>query len=246
MEAGGWLVTAGDGLMEACSVAYLYKNLPLRDWLSCSEKFGMPGIVGRTDATLDSPEWNEFAAAIKDFSQDWSAVFNRSNSIELIEPKNQGEGMFASLVDKMDRAMTALWRGGDLSTMSVRNAAGASLQQNEADILEMDDAQMISETLTTQVSRYVLQYHFGDAPALAYFKLRAGNKRDVELDLKVDEFLVQSGAPMAAADALARYDRPLPDAGEALLKPAATPVAIESKEGLLASLDNQAERAEGN
>jgi phage gp29-like protein len=224
----------------------MYKNLPLRDWLSCSEKFGMPGIVGRTDATLDSPEWNEFAAAIKDFSQDWSAVFNRSNSIELIEPKNQGEGMFASLVDKMDRAMTALWRGGDLSTMSVRNAAGASLQQNEADILEMDDAQMISETLTTQVSRYVLQYHFGDAPALAYFKLRAGNKRDVELDLKVDEFLVQSGAPMAAADALARYDRPLPDAGEALLKPAATPVAIESKEGLLASLDNQAERAEGN
>ena len=189
MAPGGWLVTAGDGLMEACSVAYMYKSIPLKDWISCSEKFGMPGIVGRTDATLDSAEWNEFAAAVQKFSSDWSAVFNRDNTVELVETKNQGESLFATLVDKMDRAMTALWRGGDLSTMSVRNAAGASLQQNEADILETDDAQMISETLTTQVSRYVLQYHFGDAPPLAYIKIRSNDKRDIGLDLKVDQFL---------------------------------------------------------
>ena len=52
--------------------------------------------------------------------------------------------------------MTILWRGGDLGTMSVHNAAGASLQADETDILEADDAQMIGETLTTQVSRHVL------------------------------------------------------------------------------------------
>ncbi len=28
MEPGGWLVTVGDGLMEACSVAYMFKQLP--------------------------------------------------------------------------------------------------------------------------------------------------------------------------------------------------------------------------
>ncbi len=218
MEPGGWLVTVGDGIMEACSVAYMFRSLPLRDWLSCSEKFGMPAIVGRTDAALDSAEWNAFVAAIRDFSSDWSAVFSRNNSIELVEPKNAGEGPFAPLVEKMDRAITSLWRGGDLGTMSAHNAAGASLQADETDILEMDDAQMIGETLTAQVSRYVLQYYFGDAPQLAYIKIRAARKKDLDQDLKVDQFLLQSGAPIAIKDALERYDRPAPKPAEPLLK----------------------------
>jgi len=45
-----WLVTVGDGIMEACSVAYMFKSLPLKDWLALSEKFGMPGLLGKTDA----------------------------------------------------------------------------------------------------------------------------------------------------------------------------------------------------
>lgn len=230
MTPAGWLVTVGDGIMEACSVAYMFKHLPLRDWLSSSEKFGMPGIVGCTDAALDSPEWNAFVETIRNFSQDWSAVFNRNNSIELIEPKSQGEGPFAPLVEKMDRAITTLWRGADLGTMSAHNAAGASLQAEESDILEMDDAQMISETLTAQVSRHVLQYHFGDAPQLAYIKIRASDKRDLDQDLKVDQFLLQSGAPIAIHDALERYDRPAPKPGEDLLKPIASisPVSNEN------------------
>jgi phage gp29-like protein len=220
MTPAGWLVTVGDGIMEACSVAYTFKHLPLRDWLACSEKFGMPGIVGRTDAALDSAEWNAFAETVRNFSQDWSAIFNRNNSIEIVEPRGQGEGPFAPLVEKMDRAIATLWRGADLGTMSAHNAAGASLQADETDILEMDDAQMISETLTAQVSRHVLQYHFGDAPQLAYIKIRASNKRDLNQDLKVDQFLLQAGAPLAINDALERYDRPLPKPGEELLKPA--------------------------
>jgi phage gp29-like protein len=221
MEPGGWLVTVGDGLMEASSVAYMFKQLPLRDWLASCEKFGMPAIVGRTDASPDSPEWNSFVAAIRDFSSDWSAVFNRTNSIELIEPKISGEGPFAPLVEKMDRAITALWRGADLGTMSAHNAAGASLQADETDILESDDSQLISETLTAQVSRYVLQYHFGDAPQLAYIKIRTGRKNNLEQDLQVDQFLLNSGAPLAITETLERYNRPAPKPSEPLLKPSA-------------------------
>ena len=221
MEPGGWLVTVGDGLMEACSVAYVYKNLPLRDWLRYAEKFGTPGVLGRTEASIDSPAWNDLSEAVAKFGQDWSVVCNKENSIELVETKTTpGEGPFAPLVEKMDRAITTLWRGGDLGTISSHNAAGASLQGDEADILECDDAQMISETLTAQVSRIVLQYYFGDAPQLAYLKLRTPDKSETDMDLKVDQFLVQSGAPVSVKDALERYGRPTPQAGEPLLKPA--------------------------
>ncbi|MDB6066232.1 MAG: hypothetical protein JWR26_2440 [Pedosphaera sp.] len=224
MEPGGWMVTVGDGVMEACSVAYIYKTLPLRDWLSYSEKFGTPGIIGHTTAAKDSVAWNEFANALESFSQDWKVICNKENSIDLVEPKGQGEGPFAPLVERMDRAMTALWRGADLGTLSSHNAAGASLQADESDILEMDDAQMISETLTAQVSRYVLQYHFGDAPQLAYIKVRTVEKRDLSLDLQVDQFLLSAGVPISVKDALERYGRPAPQPGEPLLKPTAAPL----------------------
>ena len=32
--------------MEACSIAYLFKHLPLRDWLVYCERNGMPGVRG--------------------------------------------------------------------------------------------------------------------------------------------------------------------------------------------------------
>jgi phage gp29-like protein len=229
LEPGGWLVTVGDGIMEACSVAYVFKHLPLRDWLSYSEKFGMPGVLGRTDAPLDSPEWNEFAEAIKNFSQDWSAVCSHANSIDLVEAKGQANDPFRPLVEIMDRAITTLWRGADLGTISAHNAVGASLQADEGDILESDDAQMIGETLTAQVSRRVLQYYFGDAPQLAYIKILTRERRDTEQDLKTDDFLLRAGFPISIASAGERYGRDIPAPGEPLLvAPAIEPVTTDS------------------
>ncbi|MBN1403817.1 MAG: DUF935 family protein, partial [Opitutales bacterium] len=46
LEPGRWMLTCGAGIMEACSVAYLYKHLPLRDWLLYCERNGMPGVRG--------------------------------------------------------------------------------------------------------------------------------------------------------------------------------------------------------
>ncbi len=73
----------------------------------------------------------------------------------------------------------------------------------------------------------MLQYHFGDAPQLAYIKIRTSEKRQIEQDLQVDQFLLQSGAPISVKDALERYDRPAPEPGEALLetRPACRPCA---------------------
>jgi phage gp29-like protein len=230
MEPGGWLVTVGDGIMEASSVAWVYKSLPLRDWIAYTEKFGTPGIVGKTDASLNSKEWEDFSEIIKNFSQNWSAIVSKGNEVELIQPKGASETPFATVIEKMDRAITTLWRGADLGTMSSHNAAGASLQADETNLLEVDDAQMISETLTAQVSRHVLQYHFGDVPQLAYIKIRTPDRKEVAQSLQVDQFLLQSGAPVAVKDALERYDRPIPDAGEVLLKAGApTQVAHEAK-----------------
>jgi phage gp29-like protein len=227
LEPWGWLVTVGDGIMEACSVAYMYKHMPLKDWVSFSEKFGFPGIVGETRAARDSQEWKDMEDAMAKFSNDWSAVF-RQGKIALVETKNQGDQPFKPLVDMMNEEMTRLWRGSDLSTSSKMHALGATLQRDESTILEQDDAQMIGETLNAQVSRFVLQYHFGDGPALAYLRLATPEPQTVAHDIAVDQFLLAAGAPVAVRDALERYHRPQPDAGEELLHAPVTPVNTRS------------------
>src|SRR6267154_510478 len=224
MEDGGWMVTVGDGIMEACSVAYIFKHLPMRDWLNFSEKFGMPGILGLTDAAIDSPEWNAFVAAVQNFGTDWAAVANLTNKIDLVEVKNQGQQPFQPLVERMDEEMTRLWRGSDLGTSSKHNATGASLQGDEGEILEVDDSNMLSETLTNNVSRYALAWKFGaDAKQLAYIKIKTSEKKNLELDLKIDDFLLKAAFPIDQASAGERYSRAIPDAGADLLVASAAP-----------------------
>jgi len=79
------------------------------------------------------------------------------------------------------------------SALSAHNAAGASLQADESDILEADDAQMIGETLTPR-SAYVLQFILATRPARVYQNRRQrekGNRPGPE----GGSFLVESGAP---------------------------------------------------
>jgi phage gp29-like protein len=219
MRPGEWLVTCGDGLMEACSVAAMLKQLSLTDWLNFNERYGQPFLDAATSASPGSEDWDRLVQYVQNFGADGGGVRSQSATISMLEPKNSASETYERMVANMDRAMTIIWRGGDLGTSSGKNHTGASLQQDESDILEADDAVSTEETLATQVSRWVIRHQFGpDAPVLAYLKFKRQDKQNVELDLKIDQFLLQAGAPLEVKNLLERYGRPLPAAGETLLK----------------------------
>jgi len=236
MQPGEWLVTCGDGIMEACSVLYCMKSMVLKSLLSFLDKFGMPGIHGKTDAQKESPEWNDFVEALENFAEEWSAVTNRNAEISLIECKSTGNAGFTQAVEMFDRAITQLWRGGDLGTKSGQDATGASLQEDETEILETDDAKMIEETLDQKVTKYALAWKFGpDTPQLAYIKLRTTPRSNVKDDLAVDGFLSTfrdgDGKTLLGVQAtLERYGRPLPKPGEETLQAPAAPTVDEDPE----------------
>lgn len=225
LEERGWMVTVGEGIMVACSIAWMFKRLPLQDWLTYCEKFGLPGVLGKTDSAKGSSEWDSMVEAVENFAVDWAAVTSRDNTIELVEVKGQGNHPHPPLVERMDRALATLWRGADLSTISKGQGLGASLQGDETDILDEDDTEMISETLNIYVDKWVIQYLFGPgAKQLAYIAIGKPQRQNIELDLKVDEFLVRHGVPVSVSDTLERYGRPAPDQGEPLLSaPTAAP-----------------------
>ncbi|MCX6954327.1 MAG: DUF935 family protein, partial [Verrucomicrobia bacterium] len=219
LAPGGWMVTVGAGLFEATSVAYLFKNLPLRSWLTYCDKFGLPGLHGETTAAFGSEEWNRFRDALATFSQDWALLTSAGAKITPLEVNASGTVPHKDLIDRMDRAITRLWRGADLGTMShAQSAVGSQPQESETEILAAADALLISETLQHYVDAWVIRYRFGTTPR-AYFKLQPRTKTNWDQELRIDDALIRWGIPRAQSELLARYGRPAPAAGEALATP---------------------------
>jgi len=190
----------------------MFKQMPLKDWVSYSDKFGTPGILGTTNADKGSEAGDALKTAVSNFGQDWSGIVYGANGtikepISLISPRGEGTLPFPPLVERMDRALASLWRGSDLSTLSADNK-GASLQQDESDILLQDDAEMISETLRLYLDRWIIWQKFGTRP-LAYSKIVVPESRNLPLDLKIDELLLKAGARIGERERLEYYGRPL-------------------------------------
>jgi phage gp29-like protein len=217
LEPGAWLVTVGDGLMEACSIAYLFKHLPLRDWLVYCERNGMPGVKGITDAPPNSTQWDRARDAVENFGAEFHALMSRGTDIEAIDLSSRGELPYPALIDRMDRAIAALWRGSDLATLSRQSGAGASLQADETAVLEEDDAAMISETLNAQVDKFVLEYLFTGEDVKAYVRLIPNVKKSVRDEIALYRDLYDLGVPLALDDIRERFGLTTPADSDVLL-----------------------------
>jgi hypothetical protein len=224
MAPGEWLITTGDGLMEASSICYLFKNLPLKSWLAMLDRLGSGALVGKTPAQFNSPQWNNFVEAMQQFGEEWAGVFSANTSIEMLESKNVAGSVFEPLIDKMEKAITRMWRGVDMATAAaVAGESGASVQADEADIFETDDPLVLEEALHEQVTKFALAWKFGDAPVYARLKFRGPPEQSIKDDLAVDAFLLPLGL-LGQESTLARYNRPKPADGETVLQPpVATP-----------------------
>ena len=227
MADGEWLVTSGDGIGIAASVAAMGKRLSFQDWLLFSERCGQPGLHAKTGAKKGSDEWNNLVAAVANFGRDWGIVTDMSTVVESVSLANGGPLPFPELVRLMNQAISALYRGNDLSTISGDSGdVGASLQGEETDLLEQAACETLSETLQEQVERHVIAYEFGDEEPLAYIQISPRAVPDVDKEIQVDQHLVSLGVPLSRNDALERYGRAMADpadGNDAALKQAQPP-----------------------
>ncbi len=211
LEGGGWLVTRGAGIMIACSILYMFKNLTWKDWLNYNQRFAIPGLHGTTPAAKGSDEWNNLKDALTNFGQDWVLLTNEGAKIEPVDVAGKGIAPHKELVERCDRAMAILWRGADLSTMSRGGGSvGASVQEKETEILFQDDCAMIEDALNRQIVPYIIQYATGGADVLVELRLSQPQKIETDKEIAVDTFLLGAGVPITKASLLDRYGRSTP------------------------------------
>ena len=210
MEPGEWMVTVGEGVGIAAAVAAMSKRLSLNDWLLFSEKCGIPGLHAKTGAPEGSDEWEKLVDALRSFGKDWAVVTGHETEVATVSLANSGQTPYPELVKAMNKAISVLYRGADLSTQSGEggDANGASLQGEESDILEQDACEMLSETLQEQVERFVIEYVYGKGVRpLAYIQIEPNAKEDAKLDMEIDNHLMDAGISLSKNDMLQRYGR---------------------------------------
>lgn len=208
--------------MIATAIAYMFKTLPLRDWITYCERNGMPAFIGTTDSPAESAQWKAIVEAVRNLASDYAAVKNSSEKIEVLDLKGSQAALpYEPLVKRMDAKIAAMWRGGDLSTMSSGTRAqgrGSNRQEDEAEILLDDDVALIDETINSYVVKYACEYLFGAAPLVRYATI-VPPKEATAQDITIDQFLVGAGAQLSVEDAMKRYGRVAAQQGETLLTP---------------------------
>ena len=209
LEENSWMVTCGDGLMVASSIAYIFKQLPLRDWLIYCERNGMPGIKAKTDAYPDSPQWDAACEAVRDFGAEFHAVLSEGTDIEAIDVSTRGELPYPALIERVDRMLCALWRGSDLSTVSGSDKVGASVQWYESTLIEEADAANIGETLNSQGDAKVIYALFGDETPLAKIRLKLPDYEMHKCELDILERLVRLGLKPDTVELAKRFAFPI-------------------------------------
>ena len=203
-----WILIAGPSSSGKTTFS---KRLSLQDWLLFSERCGQPGLHAATDAKQGSEQWNNLVAAVANFGREWGIVTDMATKVDTVSLANGGTPPYPALVERMDRAIAVLYRGSDLSTLSAGDGSvGASQQGEEADILEQDACEMLSETLQEQVERPFIRYVFGDEEPLAYVQVSPVSHPNLEMEMKIDQHLASLGVKLSKKQALERYPRTEP------------------------------------
>ena len=217
---GGWLINSATPIGPAVALACCAKRMSLQDWMLFSERAATPGLLGKTTAAKGTEAWNNLCEMLNRWSRAWVGAVDKDTDITPVN-LNTGTPPMPQLVERMDRAIAALYRGADLSTISKGEGLGASLQGEESDMLEADQCAEISEALHEQVDRLVIRYECGDDEPLAYIWIEPVSKPDVESNTKIDNHLASFGIRLSKRDMLQRYGRAeAADEADALEPPA--------------------------
>lgn len=223
LEPGSFMVTSGPGLMEPCSVSYLYKTLALKWWLRYIEGHASPLTVGVTNAPRGSTNYNAMKRSLDEIVD--RILINKEEDLKRLDLSGTGELPYLPMVDEMNRMMATIWRGADLSTISGKTqdgGQGALLQGKEEHNLQCDDGERLTETLNFQVDPQVIAWTFGEGVTpLAYAKVVVPPLVDSSSETNIIDSLNKWGIKQGKRQVLEMLGRAeMPDGDEPIEAPA--------------------------
>ena len=181
------------GLVRPLGWMFLFTSLGVKDLMRFVEKFGMPFVSARIDASAWKTERQKIAQLVRNFGSDGGAVFTKAVELEFLNAVTDSGELYFRLMEYFDQAKTKVIQG-QLATSgeSVGWSKGGAQDAVRQDILEAD-ARTVEGAITTQVLRPWCMWAFGPDAPVPEFSLDYEPPEDLKSRAEVVEVLSRAG-----------------------------------------------------
>ncbi len=210
------------GLLRVTAMAYLAKNLSLKDWMIFAEIFGMPVRIARYEPTATAEEKKELLHMLESLGSNAAGIFSRAVELQIVEANRGRAGPpYENLVDFLNREMSKAWLGQTLTTdITGQSGSIAASQVHETvrkDILA-DDIRKEARTVRRDLLAPMVRMRFGANAPVPFFTRRSARPGTTkELADVLDVAVNQLGAKVPLAWAHEALGIPSVGAEEAAL-----------------------------
>jgi phage gp29-like protein len=178
----------GTSVLSLCFWPATFKKGNLKFWVTFTEKYGSPWLIGKYAPGTEKKVQNELGEQLENMVQDAIAVIPDTSKIEIIEAagKSASADIFDKLKDACNADISKAILGQTLTTeLGSTGSLAAAQTHNEVrkDII-LSDARIIEETLN-QIVRWTIDQNFGKdviAPAFRFSEHEEVNKQLAERD----------------------------------------------------------------
>ncbi len=180
------------GLLRVTALAYLAKNLALKDWMIFAEVFGMPVRIARYEPSASPDEKRELLSMLETLGSNAVGIFSRAVELQVVEANRGTAGPpYERLIEFLNREMSKAWLGQTLTTdVSGQRGSIAATQVHDLvrrDVLA-DDLRKEARTIRRDFLEPMTCLQFGNSVPVPYFRRRlrrAGSVQDLAELLKV-------------------------------------------------------------
>ncbi|OGI00461.1 MAG: hypothetical protein A2Y25_11980 [Candidatus Melainabacteria bacterium GWF2_37_15] len=198
----------GDRVLSSCFWPVTFKKSGFKWWVTFTEKYGMPYIIGKLPRhTMDS-ERESMKDQLEAMVKDAVAVISDDAKLEFIEPgeKSSRSDLYENLINACDHAISKAVLGQTLTTDGNQGGAGSyALGKVHAGVREdiVYSDKKIVERAHNQLIRWIweINFNYGEIPKFSMFAEEEVNKALAERD----EILVKQGIKFSKSYYITNY-----------------------------------------
>lgn len=209
--------------LSMCFWPAVFKRGGLKFWVTFTEKFGTPWLVGKTPRGTPPSEQDKLLDQLEAMVQDAVAVIPDDSSVDIVEAggKSGSADLYEKLLMFCRSEISIALLGSNQTTEKDSTYASAKAGGAVADDLRDADARLV-EAAMNQLLRWVVDLNEGEAAPAPKFELYEQEEVDQD-QAKRDETLSRAGLRLSRAYWMRTYDLEESDIDAA---PPAPPAAV--------------------
>lgn len=152
----------GEALLSKCLWPVVFKKSGFTFWLLLAEKLGMPHLIGKTDATFGTEEFEAFMENLDNLIQDGSMVIPVTDNVESLNPVNSANvDIYEKLINICNLEISKALLSQTLTTEigDTGSRAAAETHKSIKDEVANSDKLIIEEAIY-KIFKWVAYFNF--------------------------------------------------------------------------------------